>query len=72
MVRTVYILLKKKIDRMKNVTDPSLFSRAGNSLIRSSLIRSFAHPLIAHSLICSFRSNQVSDCEPFAQIAQDK
>ena len=39
-------------------------SRAGNSLIRSSLIRS--------SLIRSFRSNQMSDCERFAQIAQDK
>ena len=26
----------------------------------------------AHSLICSFRSNQMSDCERFAQIAQDK
>ena len=30
------------------------------------------HSLIAHSLICSFRSNQMSDCELFAQIAQDK
>ena len=28
----------------------------------------FAHLLIAHSLICSFRSNQMSDCERFAQI----
>ena len=26
----------------------------------------------AHLLICSFRSNQMSDCERFAQIAQDK
>ena len=25
-----------------------------------------------NSLICSFRSNQMSDCERFAQIAQDK
>ena len=33
--------------------------RAGNSLIRSLLIR-------------SFRSTQMSDCERFAQIAQDK
>ena len=33
--------------------------RAGNSLIRSSLI-------------CSFCSNQMSDCERFAQITQDK
>ena len=33
--------------------------RPGNSLIRSSLIR-------------SFRSNQMSDFERFAQIAQDK
>ena len=32
----------------------------------------FAHSLIAHSLILSFRSNQMSDCEQFAQIAQDK
>ena len=32
----------------------------------------FAHLLIAHSLIRSFRSNQMSDCERFAQIAQDK
>ena len=28
--------------------------------------------LIAHSLICSFRSNQMSNCEGFAQIARDK
>ena len=34
-------------------------TRAGNSLIRSSLIH-------------SFRSNQMSNCERFAQIAQDK
>ena len=34
-------------------------TRAGNLLIRSSLIRSFC-------------SNQMSDCERFAQIAQDK
>ena len=34
-------------------------ARAGNLLIRSSLI-------------CSFCSNQMSDCERFAQIAQDK
>ena len=36
---------------------------------------SFAHlliSLIAHSLICSFRSNQMSVCERFSQIAQDK
>ena len=26
----------------------------------------------SHSLICSFRSNQMSNCERFAQIAQDK
>ena len=32
----------------------------------------FAHSLIAHSLIRSFRSNQMRDCERFAQIAQDK
>ena len=32
----------------------------------------FAHSLIAHSLIRSFRSNQMSDCEQFARIAQDK
>ena len=31
-----------------------------------------AHSLIAHSLIHSFPSNQMSDCERFAQIAQDK
>ena len=31
-----------------------------------------ARSLIAHSLIPSFCSNQMSDCEPFAQIAQDK
>ena len=42
----------------------SLVCRAGNSLIRSLLIRSFD--------ICSFRSNKMSDCEGFAQIAQDK
>ena len=60
MVRTVYILLQKKIDRMKNVTDPSLFSRAGNSLIRSfahSLICSSAHRSFAHLLI-SLKSSE--------------
>ena len=31
-----------------------------------------AHLLIAHSLIRSFRSNKMSNCERFAQIAQDK
>ena len=31
-----------------------------------------AHSLIAHLLIRSDRSNQMSDCEQFAQIAQDK
>ena len=35
-------------------------------------IPSFAHRSFAHSLICSFRSNQMSDCERFAHIAQDK
>ena len=32
----------------------------------------FAHLLIVHSLIHSFRSNQMSDCEGFPQIAQNK
>ena len=32
----------------------------------------FAHSLIAHLLIRSFRSNQMSNWERFAQIAQDK
>ena len=32
----------------------------------------FAHLLLAHLLIRSFRLNQMSDCELFAQIAQDK
>ena len=32
----------------------------------------FAHLLIAHSLLHLFGSNQMSDCEQFAQIAQDK
>ena len=32
----------------------------------------FAHSLIAHLLICSLPSNQMSDCERFAQITQDK
>ena len=32
----------------------------------------FAHSLIAPSLICSFCSNQMSDCGRFAPIAQDK
>ena len=47
--------------------DSRVYCRAGNSLICSSLIRSFAH-----SLIRSFCSNRMSDCEGFAQIAQDK
>ena len=49
--------------------------RAGNLLICSSFNRSFAHLLIcsfAHSLIRSFGSNQMSNCEQFAPIAQDK
>ena len=37
----------------------AVYSRAGNLLIRSSLIGSFC-------------SNQMSDCEQFAQIVQDK
>ena len=40
-------------------SQPCKKGRAGNLLICSSLIR-------------SFRSNQMSDCEGFAQIAQDK
>ena len=32
----------------------------------------FAHLLNAHLLICSFCSNQMSDCERFAQITEDK
>ena len=32
----------------------------------------FAHLLIAHLLIRSDHSNQMSDCEQFAQIAKDK
>ena len=44
-------------------------SRAGNSLIRSSLILSL---LIRSSLIRSFYGNQMSNCERFAQIAPDK
>ena len=32
----------------------------------------FTHLLIAHLLICSFCSKQMSFCERFAQIAQDK
>ena len=32
----------------------------------------FAHSLIAHSLICSFRTNQMSDCEQITQVAQRK
>ena len=53
---------------IKNCCKPSSvfmylhFVRAGNSLICSSLICSFR----------SFCSNQMSDCERFAQIAQDK
>ena len=35
-------------------------------------ICSFAHHSFAHLLICSFCSNQMSDFERFAQIAQDK
>ena len=32
----------------------------------------FAHSLITHSLICSFRSNQMSDRERMAQVPHDK
>ena len=31
----------------------------------------FAHSLITHLLTCSDRSNQMSQCERFSQIAQD-
>ena len=48
----------KKIEWIEHYVS-SLFLRAGNLLIRSSLI-------------CSFCSNQMCDCELFAQIAQDK
>ena len=41
-------------------------------LIRSLLIRSLLIRSFAHLLICSNRSDQMSDCERFAQIAQDK
>ena len=45
----------------------SLLCRVGNSLIRS-----LAHFLITHLLICSDPSDQISDCERFTQIAQEK
>ena len=32
----------------------------------------FAHSLIAHSLICTDRSRQMSDCEQIAQVANIK
>ena len=44
---------------MEIIRENELWVRAGNSLIRSSLIHSFC-------------SNQMSDCERFAQITQDK
>ena len=53
-----------EIIKSVNVLLQCSWIRAGNSLILSSLI--------AHLLIHSFRSNQMSDCERFAQIAQDK
>ena len=43
-----------------------------NKLFMSIQGWKFAHLLIAYSLICSFRSNRLSNCERFAQIAQDK
>ena len=60
-----------------------LRSRAGNSLIHSSLIRSFAHPSFTHSLIslksnerlwgiCSDRSRQMRDREQIDQVTQRK
>ena len=42
------------------------------TLIHSFAHHSLTHLLIAHSLIGSFCSNKMSDCERFAQIAQDK
>ena len=50
-------LQKMNVDPQKMNVEPQ--NRAGNSLICSSLI-------------CSDRSNQISDCEQFAQIAQDR
>ena len=47
-------------------------SLIAHSLVGSFAYRSFAHLLIVHLLIGSFRSNQISDCEQFAQIAHDK
>ena len=50
----------------KNYT--SLYEKQGWEFAHSLI----THSLIAHLLILSFRSNQMSDCERFAQIAQDK
>ena len=59
----------------------SLIRSFAHSLITHSLIHSFTHSLIhsfTHSLIhsfhsfCSFCLNQMSNCERFAQIGQDK
>ena len=47
----------------------SLYSGSGSTVSQGW---EFAHSLIAHLLICSFCSNQMSDCERFALIAQDK
>ena len=50
----------------KNYT--SLYEKQGWEFAHSLI----NHSLIAHLLILSFPSNQMSDCERFAQIAQDK
>ena len=46
--------------------------KEGDKKKREKQAWEFAHSLITHLLICSFLSNQLSDCERFAQIAQDK
>ena len=48
----------------------TFWNRNNDNLFCKMQGREFAHSLIAHSLICSFRSNQMSNCKRFAQIAQ--
>ena len=65
-----FLLLKcKNID---TAIDRKFYFLQGEGFPTGLGIRSFAHSFIAHLLIRSFCSNQMSDCEQFTQIAQDK
>ena len=67
----IEVLSQKRVEVGGVITEKD----GGEGMARMGGLRQgweFTHSLIAHSLICSFFSNQMSDCERFPQIAQDK